>query len=107
MWNYIKEHVKPFWIGFTGSGIVYGNILFADPRLLAGPVLAYILKLAGAALIAFASGVAAALATDFYKEAKPIAITTSARMRKRIRQIFKYLNSKKDGKGKDDKSEAA
>lgn len=107
MWNYIKEHVKPFWIGFTGSGVVWGNILFADPRLLAGPVLAYLLKLIGAALIAFASGVAAALATDFYKEAKPIAITTSARMRKRIRQIFNYLNNKKDGKGKNDTEQRA
>lgn len=107
MWNYIKEHLKPFWIGFTGSGIVWGNILFADPTNIRGPVLAYLLKLLGAACIAFASGVAAAFATDFYKEAKPIALTTGAKMRKRIREIFNQIKSKKDGKGKDDKSEAA
>lgn len=107
MWNYIKEHVKPFWIGFTGSGVVWGNILFADPSNLSGPVLTYLIKLIGAACIAFASGVAAAAATDFYKEAKPIAVTTGARMRKRIKQIFNRINTKQNAKGKNDKSEAA
>lgn len=70
MWHYIKEHVKPFWIGFTGSGVVWGNILFADAGHIPGPVLVYLLKLVGAAAIAFASGLATVAATDFYKELK-------------------------------------
>jgi hypothetical protein len=106
MWNYIKEHVRPFWVGFTGSGIVWGNILFADPPTVSGPVLAYILKLVGAACIAFASGLAACAANDYYKWAKPLAITTVSRIRERIRKIFKRVKHKKDDRQKDE-SEAA
>jgi len=70
MWHYIKEHIKPFWIGFTGSGVVWGGVLFADANPGSWPPLAFILKLVGAAAIAFASGLATSLSTDFYKEFK-------------------------------------
>jgi hypothetical protein len=67
MWHYIKEHGKAFWVGFTGSGIVWGNVLFIDATSIPYAFLAYILKLAGAVAIAFACGLATALASDFHK----------------------------------------
>lgn len=67
MWHYIKEHVRPFIIGFTGSGVVWGNILFADVGSVSHPVWTYFVRLLGAAAIAFISGLATVAATDFYK----------------------------------------
>jgi hypothetical protein len=70
MWHYFKEHAKAFWVGFTGSGVVWANILFADIGPFSDPVLTYILRVAGATGIAFAAGLATCLATDFHKELK-------------------------------------
>lgn len=70
MWHYIKEHIRPFIVGAAGSGVVWGNILFADVGPSIYPVLAYVLRLCGAVLIAFCSGVATIAATDFYKDLK-------------------------------------
>lgn len=67
MWDYIKGHVKPFWTGFTGSGVLWGGILFADIR---PEPIEYILRLLGAGAIAFVSGLCTVFATDFYKEVK-------------------------------------
>lgn len=107
MWHYIKEHVRAFWIGFTGSGIVYGNILFLDAAHLNGPVIAYILKLLGAVVIAFLSGLATCAATDFYKDIKPIAITKRERMRKRIKYFFNRIKPKKNERSEKDTEERA
>lgn len=90
IWGFIKDHTKPFWTGFVGSGIVWGNILFADVGPVSGVVVAYLLRLSGAVLIAFGSGVATSLAADFYKEIKE-----------------RYKNRKNGKRKKDDQSEAA
>lgn len=99
MWNYFKEHTRPFWIGFTGSGIVWGNILFLDTPV-SGTLVAYLLRLIGAAAIAFASGVAAALATDFYKEAKLRAPVMIAKFKLFIKRFKKNKNGRQQKQDK-------
>lgn len=103
IWQYLKEHGKPFCLGFAGSGIVWGNILFADVGPGTGFIVAYLIRLGGAILIAFGSGVATSLAADFYKQAK----AHGPAMRKRIKEIFNKINSRNGKQKKDDETKAA
>jgi hypothetical protein len=67
MWKFIHEHIKEFWKGFFGGGVVWGGILFSTPNFLVSYPVAFILKLLGAGALALVSGLATAYATDLYK----------------------------------------
>lgn len=84
MFHYIKEHFGPFWKGAAGSGVLWAPVLFSD---LNSGLVAYLLRLTGAALIAFVSGLCTILATDFYNECKArIKKRKDARSKKEIEE---------------------
>lgn len=104
---YIREHTKVFWSGFTIGGVVWGNILFLNTSINIHPALAFVLKVVGAGLIAFVSGIGTSLGNDFYKKIKPIAITNGDRMRKRIKYFFNRIKPKKNERSEKDTEERA
>jgi apolipoprotein N-acyltransferase len=84
MWHYLKEHGFAFKLGAAGSVGIWGSFLFVDISFIPNPVLAFILKVIGAATIAFVTGLATCLATDFYKDAKQWS-----KNKKPVRWLFK------------------
>lgn len=90
IWNYITGHVKTFWKGFVGSGVVWGGLLFTTPPWFDNLFVAYVLKLMGAALLAFVSGLCTVLAQYYFEHHLK-------------HKLFKNARNKSD----DDKSKAA
>lgn len=67
MWKFIHEHIKEFWKGFFGGGVVWGGILFSTPNFLVSYPVAFILKLLGAGALALFTGLCTAYAADLYQ----------------------------------------
>lgn len=67
MWSYFEGHIKTFWKGFIGSYVVWGGVLFATPPLLNNLFIAYILKVAGAGVLAFVSGLCTVVAKYYFE----------------------------------------
>lgn len=67
MGNYLNEHVKEFWGGFTVGGFAGVNFLFADIPSWGDLAVGYTIRFLGAVMIAAASGVLTTMAVDWYK----------------------------------------
>lgn len=68
MWNYIADHVKAFWRGFAGGYVVWGGVLFFGQAHFPTLWIAYIVKLMGAGVLAFVSGLATVIAKYIFEE---------------------------------------
>ena len=89
----LDEKYKAFFGGAI-AGIAPGAIFLLDVPTVSGFLLAwvYFLKVLGAVIIAFASGLAAALASDAYKAMKKSTFIS------RIKTRFFNRKSQKDGR---------
>lgn len=87
----LDEKYKAFFGGAI-AGIAPGAIFLFSPPNVPGLVWVYALKLLGAIVIAFASGLAAALASDAYKAMKKSTFIS------RIKTRFFNRKSQKDGR---------
>lgn len=67
MWNYFRGHLKAFWRGFVGSGIFWGGLLFTRPPWFDNIFVAYVLKVIGAGILAFVSGLCTVLAQYYFE----------------------------------------
>lgn len=70
MWHFIKEHSRKFWEVFVGSGVVWGGVLFNTPIVFNNIFFAFLLKITGAASLAFVTGVFTILGQEFIKKHK-------------------------------------
>lgn len=104
MWNRIKEHFTAFRIGSSAGFLSCFGVLLRVPSIDEFTLKQGILKVIVALCVAIITGIGTVIGTHF---AKHHLRPWLWKQYYRIESFFVNKNSKKDGKGKNDKSEAA